>query len=178
MPDEIPTLETKPPAPAKRRVGRPSKTRDKATGDSLPKPPPAPPKVGRPNSIEKLERQLEDQLGAIAITLSLFSPRDGQAILRRAAPVAHSLAKLADQNPRVRKLLEGGMTSSAWLGVVIAVGGLAAELAANHGALPPAFATPIDDAGGAGGDVLEQLQKLFGADDPDSAPSQNGSAAH
>lgn len=169
----------------KRRRGRPRIERDASTGDTLPKdappasaatkPPPKEPKpargAGRPSSRDKLEQSLAEQLGAIALTLSLFHPRDGQAIMRRAPECAASLARLADQNPKIRKLLESGMTSSAWLGVAIAFGGLGMELAANHGAAPALFATPEPGAGAS--DPFGKLGFLFPQPAP-AAPSSNG----
>jgi hypothetical protein len=177
----------------KRRRGRPATKRDESTGDSLPKetnaadaplkPPPAAkePKpaargAGRPSSRDKLEQSLAEQLGAIALTLSLFNPRDGQAIMRRAPECAASLARLADQNPKIKRLLESGMTSSAWLGVAIAFGGLGMELAANHGAAPALFSTPAPESSGAG-DLFGNLAHLFPKAAPaPPAPSSNGSA--
>lgn len=178
-------------ATARRRRGRPRKDAD--TGDTLPKPPPAEPTAaepkapkepkepksaargaGRPSARDKLEQHLAEQLGAIALTVTLFHPGDGQAIMRRAPECAHQLARLADQNPRVRRLLESGMTSSAWLGVAIAFGGLAMEIGANHGALPAWFAGKPEPA--PAGDVFGNLAHLFERDAKSAHPSSNGTA--
>lgn len=173
----------------KRRRGRPrAKERDEQTRDSLPKPPepPAEPKPsrsrassasssrgpGRPSVRDKLETQLAEQLGALALTVVLFHPADGQAIMRRAPDCAAALARLAEQNPRIRRLLESGMTSSAWLGVAIAFGGLAMEIGANHGQFPKWLATPAQSPAGETGGVFGNLSHLF------DAPSAKSKAAH
>lgn len=129
------TDPTAPPAaePKKRRGARAARAARAATsGDT----PPRTRGPGRPSNTERLERQLADQLGAIALTVAVFQPADGMTLARRAPELAAAFAKLAEQNPRVRKLLEGSLTSSAWLGVCFALGGLGLELAQNHRALP------------------------------------------
>lgn len=179
---------------AKRRRGRPRAQRDEPTGDTLPKTDALPPKEpkepkaraaasssttargpGRPSARDRLEQSLAEQLGAIGLMVVMFNPKDGHAIVARAPQCAASLARLADQNPRVRRLLESGMTQSAWFGVIMAFGGLGLELAANHGQAPAFLAgtstpAPADDAG-----VFGNLAHLF--DKSKAAhPSTNGRA--
>lgn len=89
--------------------------------------------VGRPTVAAKLETRLGAELVAVAKIVSLIDKRDGETILEHAPDIAESWARLADQNPRVKKLLDAGTSGSAWFGVIVSTGGLALALAGNHG---------------------------------------------
>jgi hypothetical protein len=124
-------IETKPPTadelaapePPKRGRGRPRKS----AGDSKPKASPASaPEAGRgpgrPRAIDKLADQLSAQFVALAALVMLANPTVGMVLMEDAPAHGAALAKLADANPKVRRLLEGGVTGSAWLGVAVAFG--------------------------------------------------------
>lgn len=95
---------------------------------------------GRPNGKDKRREAVADQLTSIGMALSgiaLVSGQpalaaDGRAVLDHSDNIATALAELAETNQRVAKFIDGGVTGSAWLGVAIAVGGLARDIAANH----------------------------------------------
>jgi hypothetical protein len=126
------TIETGPPTVAeleapeapKRGRGRPRKAKPSGAGDTKPKPPAAEAGrgPGRPRAIDKLGDQLSAQFVALAAIVMMVNPTVGLILMEDAPAHGAALAKLADSNARVRKLLEGGVTGSAWLGVAVAFG--------------------------------------------------------
>jgi hypothetical protein len=138
-PPEPPPEPAPAKAKAKRGPGRPRKVKTPepssagaASGDRPPSRGP-----GRPSNSDKLREKLTVELSALGAFVAFLQPADGEVIVRRAPEVADALVKLAETNQRVRRVLEGTLTSSAWLGVAIAVGPLVAELLVNHRVLPP-----------------------------------------
>lgn len=141
MDDETTTIEAPAPEPAtepKRGPGRPrgssTKNRTAPPADKAPRGP------GRPSKNEQLRRQLGEAIAMLGLAAMPFAPADGSVIIRHAPQLADSLGHLADTDPRVARLLSGGLQNSAWLGVVFAFGGLTLELLALHNVLPPAVA--------------------------------------
>lgn len=117
---------TEVPPPGKRPPGRPkgSKTRG-GNGDTTPKP--APPTAGgrspgRPSSIDKLAEHLQAQFAGLGLLVFAFNPTVGGILVEDSEAHGKALAALAEQNPKIRKMLEGGVTGSAWVGVAIAFG--------------------------------------------------------
>jgi hypothetical protein len=159
-----PTAAAEAPKKRGRRAPRAARAATSTSTDSSPKRGP-----GRPSNTERLERQLCDQLGAIALTVAVLHPQDGMTLARRAPELAAAFAKLAEQNPRIRKMLEGSLTGSAWLQLTFALGGLGLELAQNHRAIP---APPSGEAPApAGGFDLSAWANLAGS------ANGNGAAA-
>jgi len=87
--------------------------------------------------VRPLAGRLTDSFTLIGIGVSAFHPADGAAVITGAPALADSLAKLADENPNMKRALEGAMQASAWGGVMVAAASIAIPIAANHGALPP-----------------------------------------
>ena len=95
---------------------------------------------GRPSGKDKRREAVADQLTSIGMALNGVGfvagqpalAADGRAVLDHADNIAGALAELAETNPRVAKFIDGGVSGSAWIGVAIAVGGLARDIAANH----------------------------------------------
>jgi hypothetical protein len=90
-----------------------------------------------------LEARLQGLIATIGLGLAAVGPvmnpaygQDGQAIIAHSPNVAKALSKWADENPAVRQALEMVLTGGAIGGVLFALLPLAAEIAANHGALP------------------------------------------
>lgn len=130
---------------------------------------------GRPSNSEKRTQRLAEQISSIGLVLAgLGAVRqseplaaDAESVMRHAEPIAEALSKLADENKTVAKYLDAGMTGSAWLGLVMAVGGLGVEIASNHGALSGG-ADQVERAAGpsgasvAAGGAFTQLGDLLG----------------
>jgi len=116
------------------------------------------PKMGRPSNDDKLRESIEAQLMALGIGLAglgvaMQNPAlglDGGSVMDHAEPIAQSLVEVAKQNKKVREYLEKGIEGTAWVGVVIAVGGLAKSIAENH-------STPAD-----GAEVAPAASSAFG----------------
>ena len=153
---------------ARRRPGRPLGARSRKV--SAPASDTAPRRTetaargpGRPSTIAKLEEHLGTQFMALAGIAMLFDPRVGLIMAEDAPAHAKALAQLADQNPKVRKFLEGGLTGSAWVGVAIAFGTTGVKIAG-------ALQTPKDAPAPAG---EASLFRLFGGGDaiPADPPS-------
>ena len=118
-------------AAPRRGPGRPRKTR-KAAGstDTAPRPSSAAGRgPGRPTNIEKLGEHLTAQFVALGMVAFAFDPRVGAILVDDAPAHGAALAKLAEQNPRVRRFLEGGLTGSAWIGVAVAFGSTGFKIA-------------------------------------------------
>lgn len=95
---------------------------------------------GRPSGKDKRREAVADQLTSIGMALNGVGfvagqpaiAADGRAVLDHAENIAQALAELAETNERVARFIDGGVSGSAWIGVAIAVGGLARDIAANH----------------------------------------------
>ena len=113
--------------PIKRGPGRPRKTPRVGNGDTRPTPPPssAGRSPGRPTNIDRLADHLATQFLGLGMLVFAFNSAVGAILVEDAPAHAKALAALAEQNPKVRKLLEGTITGSAWLGVAIAFGSTA-----------------------------------------------------
>lgn len=118
--------------------------------------------AGRKSMDDKLKESLTTQLSALGMALSgagVVSQNpalsaDGVSVIEHAEPVAESLVQLAKTNPKVKAFLTQGVEASGWLGVAIAVGALAKDIAGNHMNAIPAEAT---DAGPSRFDGLAQM---------------------
>lgn len=124
---------------------------------------------GRPSGKDKRREQVADQLTSIGMALNGVGfvagqpalAADGRAVLDHADNIATALAELAETNPRVAKFIDGGVSGSAWIGVAIAVGGLARDIAANHLPEPePELAETVEPGSPASG--LAGLADLVG----------------
>lgn len=106
---------------------------------------------GRPKgstSIAKLRTGLIQQFTLIGIGVTAFNPYDGKVILTNAEGLADNLCKVAEQNPAVRRALEGLLVAGVWSGLALSAAAIAVPIMANHKLLPA------------------QLALLMGADDP------------
>jgi len=81
-----------------------------------------------------LEGQLLNLFEAIGGAVFIWNYRDGQIIAVQAAPLAKALNKLAQQNAKVKRLLQAMTTGGAWGEVMsIVVLGMVLPIAQNHG---------------------------------------------
>lgn len=148
------TADTEAPAAPKRGRGRPRKN-PTAGGDTAPRREETAARgPGRPSNAQKLEKSLTDQFGAIALMVMMLDPRVGSILLEDATQHAAALAKLAEQNPKVRKMLEGGLNGSAWFGVIVAFGSTGYRIV-QATKQPPEQLTPTEHVPfGAGGGAV------------------------
>lgn len=134
--DVPPAAEAGTEAP-KRRVGRPRTARPR---DTAPKPDPETAgqrSPGRPSKIDQLEKHLTEQFAFVGTLVFVVDPRVAVILIEDAPAHGRALAKLAEQNPKVRKILEGSLTGSAWLGVLMAFGSTGVKIA-QATKVPPA----------------------------------------
>lgn len=135
-------------APAKAAPAKPDPKDDAAAVDEVSpsdRPPIVEPKDtspknkgGRPSNTERLAKQLGEMTTMIGITVGMtIDRRDGMVIVENAPDFAAALAKLAETNQRVRRLLESSMNGSAWAGVILVTGRMSLQIAANHGVKVP-----------------------------------------
>lgn len=68
----------------------------------------------------KLEGELMALYGTLALAVSPFDPGMGSVIFENSEQCAHSLAELAKKNPRVKRVLESMLETSAWSAVIAA----------------------------------------------------------
>lgn len=83
-----------------------------------------------------LERKLLEQLGWIGMGVAAIDPVCGPAILDGSERLAAALARLADENPRIKRVLTASLEGSAWAELFVAVGMIALPMAAHHGLIP------------------------------------------
>jgi hypothetical protein len=60
--------------------------------------------------------------------------------------LAEALAKLADQNPTVAKVIDSTVKAGAWADVAVACSAIALPIMANHGMIPGSAAALIGPA--------------------------------
>ena len=105
--------------------------------DKAPKPDAPAPRKG------SLERRLAEQFAVFGLTVSAGDPICGQHIIQRAEPTARALDKLAQENPRIKALLESSMTGSTWFGAIGQLAMLALPIMAHHKMIPPGVAVQL-----------------------------------
>lgn len=125
--DTDPKIDPSPPPVAEPGSGKRGPGRPRSSGnwsDTSPKPEKStagrPP--GRPSNIDKLADSLTAQFAGLAMLVFPFDPAIGTVLLEDAPAHGAALAELAKSNPKIRRLLEGGITGSAWVGVAVAFG--------------------------------------------------------
>lgn len=116
---------------------------------------------GKPSNDAKLTEKLVDMFVLVGVSVSAFDTFDGATIIGGAPDLAASLVTLANESPAVKKALETSMTSSAWLGVAMAISPIVVSILANHKVLPEGLKA-MSPAVGTGADPLAGLAALFG----------------
>jgi hypothetical protein len=117
---------------------------------------------------DRISRQLRAELGSVGVILSAFDPECGKSVVLLAPEIADSWADLAEKNRRVRAIIEGGMSASAWGKALVSTGALIAAILAHHKILPPEllqFVRPVDGAAGNGDDDISQALSRIGGGD-------------
>lgn len=146
-----------------RPPGSPNKVKT-AAKETAPRPPAADRPARRPTNDEKLKEHVAAQISSIGMGLMGVSAAtrnpvlgaDGLTVMEHADALAESLVAVSKTNTRVRKMLESGVESSAWLGVLIAVGALTRDIVSNHAqpaaveGAPPAPETDLSRLAGQG----------------------------
>lgn len=104
------------------------------------------PKRGRPRKIQTVPKdaqyyakKLEPMIGGLAMVASGFSPIDGIIIQQSATPLAMGWGKVAEVDPRVAKIIDGGGTASVWMEAILPTVMVALMIGAAHNMLPPAL---------------------------------------
>lgn len=95
------------------------------------------PTRGRPSKSAQRERQYTRSLAKVGAVLYLVNPADGTAFLEGVPNVAKALAAVAEQNPRVAKVLDAGASAGVWIELASAIGAIGVPVLCNHGVLPP-----------------------------------------
>lgn len=101
---------------------------------------PAKRSAGRPSNDEKLTEAVAEQLQMVGlavgtITIVTGDPAyiaDSEAIVKHSDDLARALVSASATNKRLRKMLEGGLETAGWIGVLVAVGKLGVDIAGNH----------------------------------------------
>lgn len=118
------------PSEAARRVEEPEAPR----AERAPRAPSAPPRA-RANAMES---RLAELFSAPALAFSLAGDMHCAEIINNGGPeMARAWAKLAQENPAVRRVLNTLLEGSAWGGVVLSTLSVALPIAAHHGVKLP-----------------------------------------
>ena len=119
--------ERKPTPPTGNPIGRPRK--DAAPASDTPR-------TGRPSKAATRERQYTRSLAKVGGVIFLVNRADGEAFLQGVPDVAKALAAVAEQNPRIAKVLDAGASAGVWLELASALGAIGVPVLCNHGVLP------------------------------------------
>jgi len=107
--------------------------------------PAAEPKAaGRPSKAAQRERQYTRSLAKVGALWYLVNAADGTAFLEGVPNVAKALAAVAEQNPRVAKVLDAGASAGVWIELASAIGAIGVPVLCNHGVLPPYMAALLN----------------------------------
>lgn len=87
-----------------------------------------------------LADKLEKELTAMGLAIGMFNGVDSAIIVGNAENVSKAWAKLAMQNPRLKRMLENGLEGSAILGCVVATALMVVPILLNHGLVPAGLA--------------------------------------
>lgn len=107
--------------------------------DARPATPPAdPPKnpVGRPPNITKRSQTVRMGLGLVAGGVALKNVADAKVIREGAPELADAIAKAADTNRTLAKVIDAMQVTGAWTEIGAAAMAIALGIAANHGIDP------------------------------------------
>lgn len=85
---------------------------------------------------DKLEKKLLETLGTIAMVMSMFNAQDGFILAENAESLAFTWAALAEENPKVARVLEAMLETNAWGAAIIATASCAIPILDNHGYIP------------------------------------------
>lgn len=137
LPDELPTNEVKrePNGKPSRATGRPPGRPRKDRAPAAERGP------GRPSKETKRAEKLTAMLGQVGVGVFLINQADGEVFLAGVPRLAEALAKLADQNATIGKVLDSTVKAGAWADVALACSAIALPIMANHGMLPAAAAS-------------------------------------
>lgn len=130
-------------------TGRPrnEKTKRKHTGTRPPKPPKVVPPKPRPGSLKK---PLQDMYATIGMTVTMFDPVCGQAIIANAEACATALENMARENEAVRRVIMSLVQTSIWGQLIAAHMPILVAIAMHHvpalrGTMMPESATTVND---------------------------------
>lgn len=116
--------------------GRPRKDRTPAAGTDPTEP--AKPR-GAPTARARRVQSYTRMLARVGALIYSVSPADGAVFLEGVPRTAAALAEVAQQNPRIGKVLDAGVSAGAWTELLMALTAIGAPIAVNHGKLPPIF---------------------------------------
>jgi hypothetical protein len=106
------------------------------------RPPGSKNKVGRPAKSTTVRKQSLDAMFAMmGVMLTPFNAYDGAVILKNGGELSASLCKLADEDPRVAKMIDAMLTASTWSQVAMGFAAVGVPIMANHGMAPENLAT-------------------------------------
>ncbi len=120
---------------------------EKAKRERKVKPPKVVPPKPRPGSLKK---PLQDMYGTIGMTVALFDPVCGQAILANAEACAIALENMARENEAVRRVIMSLVQTSIWGQLIAAHMPILLAIAMHHvpalnGMMNPNAATTVND---------------------------------
>lgn len=84
-------------------------------------------------SLEILEEKLTEHFIGLSMMVSMVDEFDGAVLANGSPRLASAYTKLAAENPKVKKALEGMMEASAWGEVIIATTMVVVPIAKHHG---------------------------------------------
>lgn len=138
------------PEPIKRdKDGRPSRATGRPPGRPRKDRAPAAERgPGRPSKETKRAEKLTAMLGQVGVGVFIINQRDGEIFLAGVPRLAEALAKLADQNPSIAKVIDSTVKVGAWADVALACSAIALPIMANHGMLPEGAALLVAPSAG------------------------------
>jgi hypothetical protein len=107
-----------------------------------------------PRGLKALEENLAIQLYSLGAAVAMFDKFDGTVIAKNSVETAEALTAVAANDPKLRRLLEGGVKGVDYVRLTLALSKIALPIMAHHGWLKsvpdPAvmMQQPVTDDGG------------------------------
>lgn len=95
---------------------------------------------------KSLEKEIQDTLTFIGMSLSIINQRDGMIVVSGAHDFAIAWNELAQRNPKVHAAISSLTQSTSYAQVIMATMAIAVPIMGNHGMLPAAIAAMFGGA--------------------------------
>jgi hypothetical protein len=101
---------------------------------------------GRTTAADKMELKLAEFFATIGLVTSAFNQVDGFIIVENSKSLAMSWTALAQENPTVKRAINGLLETGAWSAALMASAAVVIPILDNHGYIPARFSQFVPSA--------------------------------
>jgi hypothetical protein len=101
---------------------------------------------GRTTAADKMEAKLVEFFSTIGLVTSAFNQVDGFIIVENSKSLAMSWTALAQENPTVKRAINGLLETGAWSAALMASAAVVIPILDNHGYIPARFSQFVPSA--------------------------------